>query len=42
MYVPGKFLRQNILLTIFKVSVGMSLGLVLLVSHWKRAFIDAG
>ena len=31
MYVPGKFLRQKILLTVFKVSVGMSLGLVLLV-----------
>ena len=40
MYVPGKFLRQKILLTIFKVSVGMSLGLVLLVRYCKPVFID--
>ena len=40
MYVPGKFLRQKILLTIFKVSVGMSLGLVLLVRYCIPVFID--
>ena len=34
MYVPGDFLRPKILLTVFKVSVGMSLGLVLLVRYY--------